>query len=177
VTRRAWILSLTLAFAMGADARELEANRTLPSCPLTPLDGSEGFDLESYRGRPLLVDFWASWCAACPASFSLLDALEREFRAQGLVVVGINLDEDRESALRFLAQHPVGFRQAADASGSCPLRFGVSGMPATYLVDRDGGIRHEFLGFQAGHVREVRREVQALVESEPEARAEPAPEP
>jgi thiol-disulfide isomerase/thioredoxin len=175
--RRAWILSLVFAWALDAGARELEPNRTLPSCALTWLDGGESFDLASYRGRPLLVDFWASWCDACPASFALLEALHREFAAQGLVVVGINLGEERESAQRFLAQHPVGFRQAADASGSCPVRFGVSGMPTAYLVDRDGAIRHEFLGFRPGHAEKLRREVRSLVTSQPEAQLEPAHEP
>ena len=78
-------------------------------------------------------------------------------------IAAINLDEDREDAERFLAKHPVGFAQAADASGSCPRRFGVAGMPATYLVDREGVIRHEVYGHRSQRREQLRLQVQELV--------------
>jgi thiol-disulfide isomerase/thioredoxin len=166
VQRRAWIVCLSLALALDSEARELEANRMLPSCPLAALDGDERFDLQRFRGTLLLVDFWASWCTSCPAAFAFLDDLDREFRGRGLRVVGINLDEDRADARRFLAIHPVGFEQASDAGGSCPRLFGVPGMPAAYLIDRGGVIRDEFVGFRAGHADQVRARVEALLAAE-----------
>jgi thiol-disulfide isomerase/thioredoxin len=168
------ILILAGMLALVADS---EANqpglRSLPSCSLTSLDGQRSFDLQELQGAPLWVDFWASWCDSCAASFAFLAGLERDFRAQGLKVLAINLDEDGEAAHEFLARHPVGFQLALDASGSCPRRFGVAGMPAAYLIDREGRIQHEHLGFRAGDADRLRRLVGELVASEPADPAEP----
>jgi thiol-disulfide isomerase/thioredoxin len=166
------LLAGVLALAVDSEANR-PALRSLPSCPLTSLDGERSFDLRQLQGAPLWVDFWASWCESCAASFAFLDGLERDFRAQGLKVLAINLDEDREAAQEFLARHPVGFQLALDASGSCPRRFGVAGMPAAYLIDREGRIRHEHLGFRAGDADRLRGLVGELVASEPADRAEP----
>ncbi len=171
--RRALILAATLALSADSGAREPAGARSLPSCALTSIDGQRSFDLRQYHGTPLWVDFWASWCDSCAASFAFLDAVDRDFRAHGFRVLAINLDEDREAAQDFLASHPVGFAQAADASGSCPRKFGVSGMPASYLIDRDGVIRHEHLGFRPGDAEMLRGLVNDLVASDPESSPDP----
>lgn len=171
MARRALVLALLLASAASAS----EPERTLPSCTLTSLDGAESFELDQLRGSLLWVDFWASWCDSCAASFAFLESLDREFRAQGLRVLAINLDEEPGDAADFLARHPVGFEQAADRSGACPRRFGVPGMPAAYLIDRHGVIRHEHLGFRAGDARRIRGLVGELVAAG--AQTPPPPEP
>jgi thiol-disulfide isomerase/thioredoxin len=172
------ILILAGILALAADS---EANqpglRSLPSCSLTSLDGQRSFDLQQLRGAPLWVDFWASWCDSCAASFAFLDGLERDFRAQGLKVLAINLDEDREAAEEFLARHPVGFQLALDAGGGCPRSFGVAGMPAAYLIDREGRIQHEHVGFRPGDASRLRRLVAELLAPEPAEAAEPGPGP
>jgi peroxiredoxin len=161
---------VSLALGLDAGASERELNRGLPGCGLTSLADDRPLDLQAFRGESLLlVDFWASWCDSCAASFAFLDALDREFRGQGLRVLGVNLDEDPADARAFLASHPVGFAQAADPEGACPRRFGVPGMPATYLIDRRGVIRHEFIGFRADHSERVRRRVEELLAAEPES--------
>jgi peroxiredoxin len=159
---RAIILAATLALAADSGATP-PGGQPLPSCALTSIDGERSFDLQQLRGAPLWVDFWASWCDSCSASFAFLGDLDREFRAQGLEVLAINLDEDREAARDFLARHPVGFSLAVDSSGDCPRRFGVPGMPAAYLVDRSGRIRHQHVGFRTGDAEKLRALVSELV--------------
>jgi thiol-disulfide isomerase/thioredoxin len=168
------ILAGILALAADAAAGQ-PGPRSLPSCPLTSLDGQRSFDLQQLQGSPIWVDFWASWCESCAASFAFLDRLERDFRAQGLKVIAINLDEEREAAHEFLARHPVGFQLARDAGGSCPQRFGVPGMPAAYLIDREGRIRHQHVGFRAGDADRLRGLVGELVAPAAEP-AEPGPD-
>jgi hypothetical protein len=77
-----------------------------------------------------------------------LNDLDRDFGARGLAVLGIDLDEDRQDALDFLAKYPAEFEQAADAAGDCPRSFGVETMPASYLIDRQGMIRYVHAGFR-----------------------------
>jgi len=173
--RRALVLALLLASSAGA-ASAGEPARMLPSCTLTSLDGERTFELDQLRGSILWVDFWASWCDSCAASFSFLESLDRQFASQGLRVLAINLDEDPADAEDFLARHPARVEQAADRSGSCPRRFGIPGMPAAYLIDREGIIRHQHLGFRAGDAGRIRGLVGELVAAEAKTPHPPEPD-
>jgi thiol-disulfide isomerase/thioredoxin len=161
--RRVILLCAVLALALAASVQAGPPVRAVPNCALTSLDAAQPWELEQLRGKVLWVDFWASWCGPCAESLPFLDELDREFRAQGLEVVGINVDEDPDAARDFLERHPVGFRQAFDASRRCPRDFDVPGMPASFLVDRQGVIRHVHLGFRGGDAERIRGLVRSLL--------------
>jgi thiol-disulfide isomerase/thioredoxin len=134
-----------------------EVGQPAPNCKLAALsEQSAATELEQHRGKVLYVDFWASWCGPCAQSFPFMNALQREFGDQGLQILAINVDEKADDAKAFLAKHPASFGLAADASGQCPKSFGVKGMPTSYLVDKQGVIRHIHLGFRAGEAEKVR---------------------
>jgi thiol-disulfide isomerase/thioredoxin len=155
-----------VALAYAAQATAVEPGQPAPNCALGAVAGAERYELSEFQGSVLWVDFWASWCGKCADAFAFLDDLDRELGAQGFRVLGINLDEERQDAMSFLAKHPVGFAQAADPDGVCPRRFGVEAMPAAYLVDRRGFVRHVHLGFRAGETESLRALVQALIAEE-----------
>ncbi|HXK22416.1 MAG TPA: TlpA disulfide reductase family protein [Myxococcota bacterium] len=155
------VAAALLALAISAGAVDVGA--PAPNCALTSLDRGQRYELSEFEGKVLWVDFWASWCGPCAESFAFLDSVDREFRAQGLQMVGINVDEQPQDAMSFLEKHPVSFTQTADASGRCPREFGVEGMPASYLVDRDGRIRHIYLGFRPGEASALRDRVKELL--------------
>jgi thiol-disulfide isomerase/thioredoxin len=155
-----------LACALASPAAAIEPGDRAPNCRLGAVADDARYELEQFRGAVLWLDFWASWCEPCKESFPFLDDLDREFRARGLTVLGINLDEELDDARGFLAGHPVGFAQAADPSGQCPRLFGVRGMPAAYLIDRRGFVRHMHYGFRAGEVPRLRGLVEALLAEE-----------
>jgi len=159
---RKTIAAVTLLVA-GWTANAGETGQALPACDLTALGSSQSFDMEQFRGKVIYVDFWASWCSSCAKSFPFMNALDKEFRDSGLQIVGINLDEDIGSAKAFLAKRPASFALAADASGQCPRNFGVTAMPSSYLVDRDGTIRHVLIGFRSGEAEIIRKLVQELL--------------
>ncbi|NJN64162.1 MAG: TlpA family protein disulfide reductase [Acidobacteria bacterium] len=90
-----------------------------------------GLDLAPYRGKVVLVDFWASWCGPCAASFPWMESMRERYAAQGFEIVSINLDSDRDSADRFLANgygafhhvfDPEGARRRNSESRRCPPR-------------------------------------------------------
>jgi peroxiredoxin len=163
---RAVSLAGAVALAYSAHASAVEPGQPAPNCALGAVAGAERYELAQFQGTVLWLDFWASWCVKCAEAFAFLDDLDREFRAQGFQVLGVNLDEEPQDALSFLAKHPVGFAQAADPDGVCPRRFGVEAMPAAYLVDRRGFVRHVHLGFRAGEAARLRSLVQALIAEE-----------
>jgi peroxiredoxin len=150
--------------------------RPAPACALTALEGAQPVALSPARGKVLWIDFWASWCPSCAESFPFLIALDRDFRARGLEVVAVNLDEEPEQAREFLARYGVRFELAADRSGECPRAFGVDSIPSAFLVDRGGVIRYVHRGFRSGDVDALRARVESLL-AEGEPPAPPAREP
>ena len=119
--------------------------------------------LAEFKGHVVLVDFWASWCAPCKASFPALDSLHQDLHAEGLEVVAINVDEDRKSALGFLAGRSPSMTVLFDPEGRSPQEFGVEGMPSSYLIDREGRVRFRHLGFTAQTKADFRREISMLL--------------
>lgn len=135
-----------------------------PSCPLPSADHSRSLDPAQLKGKVGYVDFWASWCGPCAASFPFMNDLHREFKAQGLEIIAVNLDETPEDADGFLQKHPADFAVGLDGDGKCPPLYNVQAMPTTYLIDRKGNIRHVHLGFRDEDKAEIRRQVKALLD-------------
>ncbi len=138
-----------------------------PACTLTTLEGVPAHNLQGLKGKVVYMDFWASWCAPCVKSFPFLNALEHDLKAQGLHVIGINLDEKVADAQEFLAKHPVDFSIVADPSKQCAKGFEVIAMPTSYLIDRKGNIRHIHRGFRSGETEELRALITQLVMESP----------
>jgi thiol-disulfide isomerase/thioredoxin len=105
-------------------------------------------DLDSFRGRVVYVDFWASWCAPCQQSFPWMQTMEDAYERQGLTVIAVNLDLDREAAERFLAKFHPTFDVRFDPHGEVAEFFKVKGMPTSLIIDRHGVLRFTHVGFR-----------------------------
>ena len=106
------------------------------------------WDLSSHAGKVVIVDFWASWCVPCRRSFPWLNAMHRKYADQGLVIIGVNLDEERSEAMEFLGEYPPEFRIYYDETKDLARDFGVVAMPSSYVIGRDGKIRKKHFGFK-----------------------------
>lgn len=104
--------------------------------------------LSQLQGKLVYLDFWASWCAPCRKSFPWMNTIQDKYADQGLVVVAVNLDKDRDLVKQFLAKYPAHFTVAYDPSGDSAAAFKVKGMPSSYLIDRNGEIRLSHIGFR-----------------------------
>ncbi|MBX9792272.1 MAG: redoxin family protein [Pirellulales bacterium] len=100
------------------------------------------FDWKAYRGRVVLVDFWATWCGPCKAELPQLKQAYDRLHDQGFDIVGISLDRDRAALEKFLAENPLGWPTLFHEGGQHPLaeKLGVRAIPFTLLVDRMGNI-------------------------------------
>lgn len=105
-------------------------------------------DLTAYRGRVVVVDFWASWCKPCRESIPWLNRMHRELGDRGLVVIGVNVDANRADAERFLRDVPIDFEVVYDAGGVLATRFEVPAMPSTFVFDRSGKLVQTHVGFR-----------------------------
>ena len=105
-------------------------------------------DLSQYEGKVVVLDFWASWCVPCRRSFPWLNSMHDQYADDGLVIVGVNLDQKRDDADVFLAEYPASFRIYFDESKDLAREFEVIAMPSSYLLGRDGEILKKHYGFK-----------------------------
>lgn len=115
------------------------------------------------KGKVVLVDFWASWCPPCKESFPALDVIQRDYRARGVAVIAVNVDERQKDADAFLAAHPHQLLVVFDPHGESPKAFKVRGMPTSFVIDRRGEIRYMHQGYSQGIDAAYRRELDALL--------------
>ncbi len=120
--------------------------------------------LQQLRGKLVYLDFWASWCAPCKRSFPWMNQLQQRYGAQGFQVVAINVDAKREDALQFLQTTPAEFTVLFDPSGASAKAYTVKAMPSSYLIDANGKIVRQHLGFNADSAQTLENEIKALLE-------------
>ena len=118
--------------------------------------GLEG-NVPDLKGHVVLMDFWASWCGPCAQSFPSLEAIHREFRDRGVIVLGVNVDEERELMDRFLEKHAVTFPVVRDASQKLVAEVNAEAMPTSLLIDASGRIRFRHSGFHGEKTVEALR--------------------
>jgi thiol-disulfide isomerase/thioredoxin len=159
-------LSRLLACALSLSAAAAAA-APAPQCQVETLQGGQALNLAETGGKVRYVDFWASWCGPCAQSFPFLNQLHAQFKGQGLEIVGVDLDEDKQDALDFLEKTPAQFTIAWDKAGKCPPLFEVKAMPSSYLIDRKGEIRYVHLGFRAGDKDEILKRVKEVLSEPP----------
>jgi peroxiredoxin len=115
------------------------------------------------KGRVVLVDFWASWCAPCRDELPVLEGLYKKYREKGLVIVGVGLDRELDKLTKFLRASPLSFPVVHDDKGAVADRYGPPKMPSSYLVDKRGVIRHVHAGFKAADKAALEREIVVLL--------------
>ncbi len=134
--------SATLRQKVQADLKRLDqVGRTAPAFTAQDIQGRT-IRSADYRGKYVLLDFWATWCGPCVAELPRLQEAYRSYHASGLEIVGISLDESKDAVVNFARTRKVPWPQVHNAGGSSDLvqSFGVVSIPATYLIDPEGTI-------------------------------------
>jgi cytochrome c biogenesis protein CcmG, thiol:disulfide interchange protein DsbE len=116
-----------------------------PDFALADLDGKP-LRLSDLRGRPVIINFWASWCGPCVEEFPLLQAAASRHRADGLAMVGIVYRDNSEAARAFIARLGATWPAAMDPGEQVAQSFGIYGPPETFFIDRDGVVRGRQIG-------------------------------
>jgi thiol-disulfide isomerase/thioredoxin len=105
---------------------------------------SNTVSVSAYKGKVVLVDFWATWCPPCLRAMPGLAKAYDKYHSQGFEIIGVNEDQDQESLESFVAKYkikwPQIFDNASDLPNSLTFKYGASILPATYLLDREGKI-------------------------------------
>ncbi|MHB8679900.1 MAG: TlpA family protein disulfide reductase, partial [Rudaea sp.] len=168
---RAMSMRIALAAALlaaASAASAVEPGATAPGFALMPFAGTHSVHLSDYRGKVVLVDFWASWCSPCRQSLPLYNGLQTDFPVSEFAILAVGLDENIDDARTFLREHPVKYTALQDPRGDVAQAFGLKGMPSSYLIDRAGIVRFRHIGFEPKDIDALKREITALI-------AKPAP--
>lgn len=102
--------------------------------------------LAEQKGKVVLLDFWATWCPPCQASIPHLNALSEKYKDKGLVVIGASFDKDAVDLDAFVRKNKMGYI-VAQANEEASKAYNVSSIPRIFVIDREGNIKGDFLGF------------------------------
>lgn len=137
-----WRLAPHLAAVVGVET----GDRATPAFEYTTLDGRP-ISGDSLRGKVVLVNFWATWCPPCKVEMPLLQAMAERHAAAGLVVLGLSRDLDPpERVQAFLTERDITYPNAVVGADAERTFGGVRGYPTSFLLDRQGRIRHQAMG-------------------------------
>ncbi|MDQ3215217.1 MAG: TlpA family protein disulfide reductase [Pseudomonadota bacterium] len=119
--------------------------------------------LADLKGQVVYIDFWASWCAPCKQSFPFMNEMQAKYGPRGFTVIGVNVDQKREDADKFLATTPAKFTIGFDTTSKVAEAYQPKGMPTSFLIGADGKVRAMHVGFKDSNREEIEREIQAAL--------------
>jgi cytochrome c biogenesis protein CcmG, thiol:disulfide interchange protein DsbE len=129
-----------------ADIRSPLLGRPAPDFSLRTLAADRMVRLGDLRGQVVVLNFWASWCAECRLEHPALSAAWSRFRDAGVVLVGVDFQDDRPSALAYLSERGASWPVVADPGSRTALSYGVYGIPETFFIGPDGRIAAKQVG-------------------------------
>ncbi len=133
-----------------------------PAFSLKDLHGKT-VTLAAYKGKVVLLDFWAPWCEPCKQELPELETLYRKFSKAGLVIIGISIVESNTAIEKFLKERPLSFTVLPDNDSQAAEAYGVSNLPTVCLIGRDGILRYIHKGYWEGLAPEYDKEIQELL--------------
>lgn len=139
-----------------AAVNEPAANFTLPTDQGT-------IELNKLQGQVVYLDFWASWCSPCRKSFPWMNAMQSRYGKDGLTIIAVNLDKEKDLAAKFLAEVPTQVTVAYDPEGKVAAQYQLMGMPTSFLIDRQGTIHRTHIGFRDTDKQALEADIQHLL--------------
>ena len=140
------VAALFLISAIEVSA-EVKAGYTAPGFALEDINGKT-VSLSSFKGKPVLLNFWATWCPYCRKERAHLSSLYEKYREKDLVVISISTDSSVEKLKRFMKDNPAPFIVLSDSGRMAAPKYGIKGLPTSFLVDRNGKVVRELVGYR-----------------------------
>lgn len=151
----------------GGRSGPAQVAQPMPALTVRTLAGDQVIRLEDLKGKVVLLDIWASWCAPCKEEMPLLDDLAPRLKARGVEILAVSIDEDRANAEEFLRSRPKWeLTLAHDPEGKIPDALQPAKMPTSYIIDTKGIIRHVNAGFDRDDIQKIEAHILKLADAE-----------
>ena len=158
--------ALALAACLAANlvstaTADLKVGDLLPDLTAFKLEGKLP---DSLKNKVVMLDFWASWCDPCKASFPVMEQLHQKYGPQGLIILAVNVDENKSDMADFLKRNATTFTVVRDAAQKLVEKAGIATMPSTFLIDRQGKVRFTHSGFRGAETKKkYEQEIETLL--------------
>lgn len=139
-----WSIYSDRAATIAAEPTALRSGRTATDFTITLFSG-ERFNLAEQRGKPVLVNFWASWCPPCKEEAPVLERAWKKYKDR-VVFVGVDIWDENADALAFMDRYGITYPNGPDPSGAVAIEYGVTGLPESWFLDRDGTLVRRWVG-------------------------------
>ena len=120
-------------------------NRAAPDFTLETFSGKT-ISLQDLRGKPVVINFWASWCPPCRIEASLIERTWRAYKNRDLVFIGVNIQDRKEDALSYMREFDITYPNGPDPTGEISIDYGVSGLPVTFFISGQGEVVRRWVG-------------------------------
>jgi len=149
ISWKLWIAAVSLAAAallsscsgpssVEAAGKTSNDRKLAPDFTLTDANGSP-VKLSDYRGKVVLLNFWATWCGPCQLEIPWFEEFEQQYKSKGFEVLGVSMDDDGWSAVKpYIAEHKVNYRVLLGNESVSELYGGLDALPTTFIIDREG---------------------------------------
>ena len=149
----AGVLALTALLALGLENRSPVTGRSgatridkpAPNINMPLYDGGV-LTPEDYADRPVVVNFWASWCGPCRQEAPIFERLSQEYGERGVLFIGVNIQDAQSDAEAYLREFAITYPNGSDEDGRISIDYGVIGIPVTFFVNRDGIVQRRWAG-------------------------------
>jgi cytochrome c biogenesis protein CcmG/thiol:disulfide interchange protein DsbE len=140
------VILFSLLLAAGCDRGDHPKQIGKPAPDFTVTDNGRSIQLSAYRGKVVVLNFWASWCPPCIEEIPSLNQLQHQMPQ--LVVLAVDVDEDPEAYRQFLVEHRVDFTTIRDAQRRSNALYGTVRFPESFVIDRHGQVLRKFISAQ-----------------------------
>ena len=166
MTKRIYLIAAALLILSGAESASplIPLQGNVPGYKLKTLAGKR-ISLRDYRGSPLLINFWATWCAPCRKEFPIIKEIEKKFGKDGLIILAVNIDDTRtiSGVKSFVSAHSLDFIIPLDPNRKLFNNFRGSSLPLTLLIDASGNVVRTYSGFLGVWEEDIYLELSQLV--------------
>ena len=149
-----WLGVLTIIAVLGWSLIQVQKEPPSQAAPEFEMQFFDGYDwqgkttanLSEFQGQPVVLNFWASWCVECLLEADLLEQTWRQYKDDGLVFLGVAYVDVEPKSIQYLQEFDITYPNAPDLRTAISEEYGITGVPETFFIDRDGQIIHHQIG-------------------------------